>query len=126
MLQGSLDTSGDIRPVLDLQQLHLDRGAGNELVAYVIDDPQAINWRHSDEMSDGASEKLRHCGKVIDHLDPTNLGFGRSVISALRSVASALPSTLSGPILRATDPFFRVAPATVYAISRDCAREAVK
>ena len=44
VLRGSLDASSDIRPLADLAQLPLADGAADDIVAYIIEDPQMGNW----------------------------------------------------------------------------------
>ncbi len=122
LLHGSLDSSGDIRPAADLRGLSLIGGSGNDVVAYLIEDPQMQRW--PDARTDGAvSESLRGCLIAVGPLDRGDLGRGRSLVEALRNILSYLPSPYGAVALKATDPMWQVAPAQVYAVTRECARQ---
>jgi hypothetical protein len=123
LLHGSLDGSGDIRPISELQGIPLHGGSPGDVVAYVIEDPQMRNW--PDARTEGPlSQKLRDCMAAPGQLEPGDLGPGRSVVAALRSTLSLLPADVAAAGLRATDPLWRVEPAQVYALTRECARGA--
>lgn len=123
LLQGSLDSSSDIRPVADLRGLPLIGGSANDIVAYLVEDPQMQRW--PDARTDGSlSDSLRRCLVAIGPLDQGDLGRGRSVVQALRDILSFLPAPYGAAALKATDPIWQVAPAQVYAVTRECAREA--
>jgi hypothetical protein len=44
VLRGSLDAGSDIRPLADLARLPLTDGAADDIVGYIIEDPQMSNW----------------------------------------------------------------------------------
>ena len=48
----------------------------------------------------------------------------RAMVAALRDVLSVLPAPYAAAALTATDSFWQVSPAQVYAVTRDCAHEA--
>jgi 4-amino-4-deoxy-L-arabinose transferase-like glycosyltransferase len=123
LLHGSLDSSGDIRPVGELRRLSLIGGSSGDIVAYLVEDPQMQRW--PDARTDGPlSESLRHCLLAIGPLEREDLGDGRWVVAALRSAFSLLPAHYEAVALKAIDPIWEVAPAQVYAVTRECAREA--
>jgi hypothetical protein len=123
LLHGSLDNSHDIRPVSDLRLLPLSDGPANDVVAYLVEDPQMRRW--PDARTDSPlSDNLRRCLVAIGPLDSGDLGHGRSVVRALRNILGVLPEFYGRIALKATDPIWQVAPAQVYAVTRGCAREA--
>ena len=123
ILRGSLDVSGDIRPVADLAQLPLTADAADDIVAYIIEDPQMGNWpeaRREPELSE-----LKNCRAWVEQLEGGDLGYGRSVVAGLRGIIiSLLPEDSADPALRVTDPIWNVTRGDVYAISRNCASAA--
>jgi 4-amino-4-deoxy-L-arabinose transferase-like glycosyltransferase len=123
VLRGSLDASSDIRPVADLAQLPLTPGMADDIVAYIIEDPQMRNWpeaRREPELSE-----LKNCRAWVGQLEGGDLGYGRSVVAGLRGIIiSLLPGGSADRALRATDPIWNVTRGHVYAISRDCASAA--
>jgi hypothetical protein len=121
LLRGSLDSSDDIRLVADLQEVSLDGGAATDIVAYIIEDPQIRNWRGA-RIDDPLPERLRVCLLAAGQLDPTDLRLGRSLVGVLHSMSSLLPARLAAAATSATDPLWRVYPAKVYAVTRECAR----
>jgi 4-amino-4-deoxy-L-arabinose transferase-like glycosyltransferase len=123
LLGGSLDSSGDIRPWAELSRVSLIGGSPSDVVAYLIEDPQMQNW------PEATPEKplpgsLRRCLLPTGALDREDLGLGRSVLATLRSLFAALPTSVGAAALAATDPIWQVAPAQVYAITRECAHDA--
>jgi 4-amino-4-deoxy-L-arabinose transferase-like glycosyltransferase len=123
LLHGSLDSSGDIRPVADLSGLPLTGGSANDVVAYLVEDPQMRRWPEA--RTDGSlSESVRRCLIAIGPLDRSDLGHGRSLVEVLRNILSLLPSAYGAVALKATDPVWQVIPAQVYAVTRECARQA--
>jgi 4-amino-4-deoxy-L-arabinose transferase-like glycosyltransferase len=123
LLHGSLDGNGDIRPVAELPRVSLDGGAGDDVIAYIIEDPQMRHW--PDATADGPLPRgLRACLTTVGQLQQGDLGRGRSVVAALRSTLSLLPTPYAVAALKATDPVWEVEPAKLYAVTRDCAREA--
>lgn len=122
LFRGSLDTSGDIRPWADLSSLSPGEGSAGDAAAYVIDDPQMRIWPDATKEAP-LSERLRECLVSLGPLDRRDLGLGRSVVAELRDVLSALPAHYVAAMLRATDSLWQVAPAQVYVVSRECARE---
>jgi hypothetical protein len=123
LLRGSLDSNEDIRPIAELPRVSLDGGSRENIVAYVIEDPQMRNW--SDAVSDGPlSQRLRECLVDVGPLDQGDLGRGRSVVAALRGVLSLLPAPYAASALKVTDAVWEVRPAKVYGVTRECARGA--
>jgi len=120
VLRGSLDGSSDIRPVADLAQLPLTAGVADDIVAYVIEDPQMGNWpeaRREPELSE-----LKNCRAWVGQLEGGDLGYGRSMVAGLRGIIiSLLPGDSADRGLKATDPIWKVTRGDVYAVSRDCA-----
>jgi hypothetical protein len=123
LLRGSLDASSDIRPWADLSGITPGEGSAGDVVAYLIDDPQMRIWRDATKEVP-LSETLRRCLVRLSPLEPGGLGLGRSVVAALRDILSVLPPPFSAATLRATDSFWQVSPAQVYAVTRECAHEA--
>lgn len=123
LLHGSLDTSGDIRPWADLSGLSLEEGSAGDVVAYLIDDPQMRIWPDAAKEAP-LSETLRRCLVPLGTLEQGDLGLGRSVVTALRDILSVLPAPYGAAALRATNSVWQVAPAQVFAVTRECAREA--
>jgi hypothetical protein len=123
LLRGSLDNSGKIRPWADLSSLSPIAGSPSDIVAYIVEDPQMRNWPEA-TAEKSLSEVLRRCLVPAGFLDPRNLGLGRAVVAALRSVFLVLPPPYAAMALTTTDPFWEVAPAQVWAVTRKCAREA--
>ena len=123
LLRGSLDTSGDIRPWADLSGLSLGEGSAGDVVAYLVDDPQMRIWPDAAEEAP-LSGTLRRCLVPLGPLEQGDLGLGRSVVTALRDILSVLPAPYAAAALRATNSVWQVAPAQVYLVTRECAREA--
>lgn len=123
LFRGSLDPGGDIRPWADLSGLSPGEGPAGDVVAYLVDDPQMRYWPDATKEAP-LSEALRRCLVPLAPLEPSGLGAGRSVVAELRAILSVLPARYAAAALRATDSFWQVAPAPVYALTRDCAREA--
>jgi hypothetical protein len=131
LLRGSLDSANDIRPIADLGRLPLARGAANDIVAYLIYDPQMRNWQGSENERQGGAdpgyhlpEQVRDCLLPLDQLEQRDLGLGHSVLAALRGAFSLFPRPLSVPALQATASLWEVEPAKVFAVTRACARQA--
>jgi hypothetical protein len=123
LLRGSLDGGGDIRPMSELQGISLRGGSPEDVVAYIIEDPQMRNW--PDARTEGPlSEKFRQCLVAFGRLEPRDPGLGRWVVAALRSAISLLPAPYAATALPGIDPLWRVEPAQVYAVTRECARNA--
>lgn len=122
LLRGSLDASRDIRPVADLRRIGLDGGSADDIVAYIVEDPQMRNWPDA-RKDDPLPQKMRECLLVMGPLDRGDLGAGRAVVAAMRGMFSLLPPSLVTTMLRATDSLWQVFPAQVYAVTRECARE---
>jgi hypothetical protein len=123
LLRGSLDSNADIRPIAELPRVSIDGGAGSDIVAYVIEDPQMRHW--PDATADGPlPQTLRECVGGGRPLDQGDLGRGRSIVEALRGALSLLPIPYAATALTTIDPIWKVAPAKVYAVSRECAQEA--
>jgi hypothetical protein len=122
ILNGSLDHSKDIRELGDLKDFAAGDGAPADVVAYAIDDPQLIYWSRG--RKDAAlTEKIRACRTTIERLPlPEDLGWGRPIVGALYDMAALLPPSLARPVRGQFEPIYRVAPATAYAITRDCVR----
>jgi hypothetical protein len=123
LLRGSLDSSGDIRPWADLSGLSPGSGSGGDVIAYLVYDPQIRNWPDATKEA-LLSETLRHCLIAPASLEQGDLGLGRSVVALLREILSTFPARYAAAALRATDSLWQVAPAQVYAVTRECAREA--
>ncbi|HEX3485913.1 MAG TPA: glycosyltransferase family 39 protein [Micropepsaceae bacterium] len=124
VLRGSLDASSDIRPLADLAQLPLAHGAGDDIVAYIIEDPQMGNWPEA--RREPAIPELENCRAWVGQLEGGDLGYGRLVLGALRSIVSFLPGEVTDRALSATDPIWTVTRGEVYAVTRDCALAAVR
>ncbi len=121
LLRGSLDSSGDIRPWADLSRLSPIGGSPSDVVAYLIEDPQMRNWPDA-TAAKPPTDSLRRCLVPAGSLAAVDLGFGRSVVAALRSVFAALPAPFGAAAVGATDPLWQVAPAQIYAVTRECAQ----
>jgi hypothetical protein len=123
LLRGSLDASSDIQRWADLSSITPGVGPAGDVVAYLVDDPQMRIWPDATKEAPLA-ETLRRCLVPLGPLEQGDLGLGRSVVAALRDVLSVLPAPYAAAALRATDSFWKIPPAEVYAITRECAREA--
>jgi hypothetical protein len=123
LLRGSLDASSDIQPWTDLSSVTPGEGPAGDVVAYLVDDPQMRIWPDAIKEAPLA-ETLRRCLVRLGPLEQGDLGLGRSVVAALRDVLSVLPAPYAAAALRATDSLWETPPAQVYAITRECAREA--
>ena len=123
LLRGSLDSSSDIRPWADLSGVSAGEGSAGDVVAYLVDDPQMRIWPDASKEVP-LSERLRRCLVPLGPLERGDLGLGRPVVAALRDVLSVLPAPYAAVTLRATDSVWQVSPAQVYAVTRECAREA--
>jgi hypothetical protein len=120
VLRGSLDASGDIRPLADLVQLPLADGAVDGIVAYIIEDPQMGKWPEARREPD--LPELKNCRAWVGQLEGSDLGYGRLVLAGLRGIiVSLLPADSADRILSATDPIWTVNRGDVYAVTRDCA-----
>lgn len=131
LLKGSLDDATDIRPISGLSRLSLSGGAANDRIAFVVEDPQMRNWQGSENERQGSADpeyrlpqRLRGCLLPAGQLEPGDLGLGQWVVAALHSVGSLVPEPLGDAVTRATYPLWQVLPAKVYAVTRECAREA--
>jgi hypothetical protein len=124
VLRGSLDASGDIRPLADLAQLPLADGAADDIVAYIIEDPQMDNWPEA--RREPAIPELENCRAWVGPLEGRDLGYGRLVLGGLRGIVSLLPGGTADRALSATDPIWTVTRGEVYAITRDCALAAAR
>jgi hypothetical protein len=124
VLRGSLDASGDIRPLADLAQLPLADGAADDIVAYIIEDPQMDNWPEA--RREPAIPELENCRAWVGPLEGRDLGYGRLVLGGLRGIVSLLPGGPADRALSATDPIWTVTRGEVYAITRDCALAAAR
>jgi hypothetical protein len=131
LLRGSLDSASDIRPIADLSQLSLTGGASKDIVAYLVYDPQMHNWQGSENERQGGAdpsyrfpERVRDCLLPLGELEQRDLGLGRSVLAALRSAFSLFPEPWAVTALNATAPLWEVEAATVFAVTRACARQA--
>src|SRR5262249_54557968 len=102
LLQGSLDGNGDIRPLDEMNRLSLDDGSDNDIVAYVIEDPQMRNWPEARRGVD--LPELRDCRVAIGQLEPDHAGNGRWVLAGLRKAISFLPARCAAVGLNVTDP----------------------
>ena len=123
LLRGSLDSNSDIRSSADLSQLSSGGSSAGDIVAYLVEDPQMRNW--PDATKDAPlPETLRRCLVPAGALERGDLGLGRSVVGALRGIFSILPAPYGPAALRTTDALWVVAPAQVYVVTRECAREA--
>lgn len=123
LLRASLDSSSDIRPWTDLGGLSLGSGSAGDVVAYLIEDPQIRVWPDATKEV-FPSETLRQCLIALPPLEQGDLGLGRSVVATLRDILATLPAPYAAAATRATDSLWQVAPAQVYAVTRQCAREA--
>jgi hypothetical protein len=123
VLRGSLDNSHDIRPFAELQILSTGGGLPNDIVGYVIEDPQMRLWPAA-RSEVPLSPALRQCLLPAGVLEQADLGLGRMVLASLRRAVSVLPDQYGAAALRATQPYWEVLPAKVYAITRDCAKRA--
>jgi hypothetical protein len=120
VLRGSLDAGSDIRPLADLAQLPLADGEADDIVAYIIEDPQMGNW--AEARREPAIPELQNCRAWFGQLEPSDLGYGRLVLAGLRSIiASLLPKDTADRALSATDPIWTVTSGGVYAVTRHCA-----
>ena len=116
VLRGSLDAHNDIRPLADLAQLPLD-GAADDIVAYIIEDPQMRNWPEA--RREAAIPQLGNCRAWVGQLEGSDLGYGRLVLAGLRGmITSFLPGDSADRALSATDPIWTVNRGEVYAVSR--------
>lgn len=123
LLRVSFDVSDDIRPVSELQEISLHGRSREDVVAYIIEDPQIRNW--PDARTEGPlSPKLPYCMVAFGQLEPRAHGPGRSVLAARRSAMSSLPAPNAATAPRAIDPSWRVEPAQVYAVTPGGARDA--
>jgi hypothetical protein len=75
VLRGSLDPSSDIRPLADLAQLPLADGAADDIVAYIIEDPQMGKWPEA--RREPAILELENCRAWVGQLEASDLGSGR-------------------------------------------------
>jgi hypothetical protein len=123
VLRGSLDASSDIRPLADLAQLPLADGGADDIVAYIIEDPQMGNWPEA--RREPAIPELENCRAWVGQLEGSDLGYGRLVLAELRGIiVSLLPGDSADRILSATDSIWTVHRGDVYAVTRDCASAA--
>jgi 4-amino-4-deoxy-L-arabinose transferase-like glycosyltransferase len=122
LFRGSLDNRSDIRPWADLAELSPGEGPPGDVVAYLVDDPQMRYWQDAAKETP-LPESLRRCMVGPRPLQPSDVGLGRFVVAGLRDMLSVLPEPHSSTALRATDSFWHVAPAQIYAVTRQCARE---
>jgi hypothetical protein len=123
LFHGSLDARSDIRPWADLADLTPGNGPPSDIVAYLVDDPQMRYWQDATKEVP-LPEGLRRCMVPLGPLEPSSLGFGRSAVAGLRGMLSELPAPYSSAALRATDSFWQIAPAQIYAVTRQCTHEA--
>ena len=121
LLGGSLDSRGDIRPWADLSRLTPISSSPSDVVAYLVEDPQMRNWPEA-PAEKPLTDSLRHCLVPAGSLAVDDLGLGRSVVAVLHSVFAALPGSYGARALRALDPLWQVAPAQVYAVTKECAQ----
>jgi hypothetical protein len=121
LFHGSLDTSGDIRPWADLSGMSPGEGSAGDVVAYLVDDPQMRVWPDATKETP-LSETLRQCLVPLAPLEQGGLGLGRPVVAALRETLAVLPVPYAAAALRATNSVWQIAPAQVYAVTRECAR----
>src|SRR5271163_278408 len=120
VLRGSLDPGGDVRPLATLAQLPLADGAADDIVAYIIEDPQIGNWPEA--RREPAIPELENCRVLVGQLEAGDLGHGRLVVAGLRGIiTSLLPGDSADRALSATDPIWTVTRGEVYAVTRDCA-----
>jgi hypothetical protein len=123
LLRGSLDSGSDIRPVSELQRVSLHGGSPTDIVAYIVEDPQMRHW--PDARTEGPlPQTLRDCLLPVGRLDQRDLGSGRIVVAALRNTIALFPASYRAAALRALDPLWHIEPAQVYAVTRECARDA--
>ena len=123
LFRGSLDTGSDIRPWADLSSISPGEGPAGDVVAYLVDDPQMKIWPDATKEAP-LSEKLRRCMVPLGPLEQGDLGLGRPVVAVLRDTLSFLPERYATAALTATDSFWQLAPAQVYVVTRECARQA--
>jgi hypothetical protein len=115
-----LDARSDIRPLADLAQLPLADGAADDIVAYIIEDPQMGKWPEA--RREPAILELENCRAWVGQLEASDLGSGRLVLAGLRGIiTSLLPRDSADRVLSATDPIWTVNRGEVYAVTRDCA-----
>jgi hypothetical protein len=120
VMNGSLDDSKDIRAIGDLRDLTISSGQLNDIVAYVIEDPQLSHWQSS-QKDEGLIHKIQLCGGVVERLPfPDNLGWGRPVVGALYNASALLPLVVAGPIRTKLETIYKIESATVYSITREC------
>lgn len=116
-------TRGSIRSPSDLADMPAGRGPSDDIVAYVVDDPQMRylggSWRRLSDKNT-LPAVLRSCMTPEGLLKTADLGLGRYVVAALRSAAVILPGPLGNGVLHATDPFWQVVPGHIYAVTRAC------
>jgi len=124
LLRGSLDDSRDIRPFADLNRLPRSGGSANDTVAYLVEDPQMQHWSGA-TAEVPLADAQRRCLTPEGPLVPSDLGLGRSIVAALRVMASVFPARYDAAALKAIDPLWQVAPAEVYAITSECASSAL-
>jgi hypothetical protein len=120
VLRGSLDAGSDIRPLADLAQLPLADGAADDIVAYIIEDPQMSNWPEA--RREPAIPQLENCRAWVGQLEGSDLGYGRLVLAGLRGIIiSLLPGDSADRALSVTDRIWTVDRGNVYSVTRDCA-----
>ncbi len=120
VVRGSLDASSDIRPLANLAQLPLAGGAADDIVAYIIEDPQMGNWPEA--RREPAIPELENCRAWIGQLEASDLGYGRLVLAGLRGIVIyLLPADSADRVLSATDPIWTVNRSNTYAVTRGCA-----
>jgi hypothetical protein len=118
-LRGSLDGSSDIRPLADLAQMPLVDGAADDIVAYIVEDPQMGNWPEA--RREQAIPALENCRAWVAQLEGSDLGYGRLVLAGLRGIISFLPGDSANRVLSAIDPIWTITRGDIYAVTRDCA-----
>jgi hypothetical protein len=100
--------------------LPLANGAADDIVAYIIEDPQMGNWPEA--RREPAIPELENCRAWVGQLEGSDLGYGRLVLAGLRgTVVSLLPGDSADRVLSATNPIWTVTRGDVYAVTRDCA-----